>query len=378
VRAPNVETAANPDLLSAPVGSLMRAATAIAPEDSLARAASAMRRNGAPVLPLAVDDRLVGVLTEEGLAVALARGAQMTDSAESVMASAPTIAPYATGAEALRRFADWGLTALLVVDDAGRLMGMLCPSDLYPRKRQLPRPSLVGGMATPFGVYLTNGAIGAGAGGLALVSTGFLLFTLLFGSQLAVDLGTRAISASGPVPTWAIYVLSALPLLLFMLLMRLVPLSGTHGAEHQVVHALERGEELTEEIVRRMPRVHPRCGTNLAAAATIFLSIFGTEWVRDFEIRFIVAAIVTMLFWRKLGSFLQQYVTTRPASDAQLRGAIRAANELLEKFSRSRLVAPNPLQRIWNSGMLHVMAGSTLAAGIVWAIAKVFNLDIDL
>ncbi len=32
-----------------------------------------------------------------------------------------------------------------------------------------------------------------------------------------------------------------------------------------VVHAIEEGEDLTLEKVRPMPRVHPRCGTNLVA-----------------------------------------------------------------------------------------------------------------
>jgi uncharacterized protein YqhQ len=40
-----------------------------------------------------------------------------------------------------------------------------------------------------------------------------------------------------------------------------------------VVHAIERGEPLVLEVVRRMPRVHPRCGTNLVAGIALFLGL---------------------------------------------------------------------------------------------------------
>ena len=34
-----------------------------------------------------------------------------------------------------------------------------------------------------------------------------------------------------------------------------------HGAEHMTIHALEAGDPLTVDAVRRYPTAHPRCGT---------------------------------------------------------------------------------------------------------------------
>jgi uncharacterized protein YqhQ len=42
-----------------------------------------------------------------------------------------------------------------------------------------------------------------------------------------------------------------------------------HGAEHQVVHAYERGLDLTEENLREMPTAHPRCGTSFLALIVV-------------------------------------------------------------------------------------------------------------
>lgn len=42
-----------------------------------------------------------------------------------------------------------------------------------------------------------------------------------------------------------------------------------HGAEHQVVHAYERGLELTEENLRAMPTAHVRCGTSFLALIVV-------------------------------------------------------------------------------------------------------------
>lgn len=344
----------------------MRPTSMVAPEDSLHRAASELRRNGGDLLPLGVEGVLKGVVTEASLAMALAEGEDMNAPATRAAVTASTIAPYASGAEALRKLAQEQIPTLVVVDDKGQVMGLISASDLAPRRRVLPRPAMVGGMATPFGVYLTNGSVKGGAGGWALVATGALMFVLLYGAVFLVQYAMPAVMSLGMslgVPAdWGASVQGALGPMLFLLMMRLVPLSGIHAAEHQVVHALERGEDLVPEVVRRMPRVHPRCGTNLAAGATIFMSIAFTEWIGDENIRVIVALFATLLLWRKVGSFLQEFVTTRPASDKQVDSGIKAAKQLLENYSRARVATPTIPQRLWNSGVLHVLAGSTVMA----------------
>ena len=356
----------------------MRPTNAVAPEDSLIRAGAELRRNGGDVLPVTSDGLLHGVVTEASLARTIADGIDLNESATHAMVPAAKIAPYASGAEALRRLAEEAVSGLVVVDDFDRVVGLVSATDLLPRKRVLPRPSMVGGMATPFGVYLTNGVVSGGAGGFALVCTGMIMFLMLFGATTLVSFALPALLTVGVPPSWGNFLNSALGPALFLLGMRLVPLSGTHAAEHQVVHAIERGEDLVPDVVRRMPRVHPRCGTNLAAAATIFLGIAFTPWIAFEEVRVMVAFLVTMMVWRPLGSWLQAWVTTRPANDRQLASGIRAGRELLEAYARSRVAAPSIPQRLWSSGVLHVMAGSALMMGIVALVAWIFNLPVEL
>jgi hypothetical protein len=325
------------------------------------------------MIPIVQDMKVLGIVTESSLALALANMVHPSEPLTQAMVPAPLVQPSAPAAEALRLFADGGETSLLVVDQDHRLMGVVSPSDLYPRRRVPPRPALVGGMATPFGVYLTNGVVGAGAGGLALVATGMLMYGMLAAAQL-LSLPILDWLDAKHTPMWLLnFLAGALPIGVFMLAMRLVPLSGTHAAEHQVVHAIERGEELRPEIVRRMPRVHPRCGTNLAVGAMLFLSIFFGEWIASGEIRFVVAALITFLFWRRLGSLVQQFVTTKPASPRQIQSGIRAGQELLDQFARSKVSVPSIPLRLWRSGMLHVMAGSFLCLGVLVLIDYVLS-----
>jgi CBS domain-containing protein len=356
----------------------MRPTHAVAPEDSLHRAASELRRNGGDLIPLAFDGVLEGVVTETSLARALAEGIDLNSAASLAALPAATIPPYATGAEALRRLAEEEMPCLVVVDDQNRVLGLVSATDLVPRRRVVPRPAMVGGMATPFGVYLTNGVVTGGAGGFALVCTGALMFTLLFGAECLVTYAMPALLSLGVPSSWGELVRSTLAPVLFLFAMRMVPLAGTHAAEHQVVHALERGEDLVPEVVKRMPRVHPRCGTNLAAGATIFLSIFATEWIPYKEVRLMVAFFATMLLWRRIGSLLQEFVTTRPANEKQLRSGIQAAQQLLDHYARSRVATPSIPQRLWNSGILQVMIGSALMAGLIALLAWQFNLPVEL
>lgn len=367
------------DPLAEPVGALMRPTDSVAPEDSLERGGQELRRNGACLLPL-VDEGgyLRGAISEASLARALADGVELRSPAAIANVPVLTIAPYASGAEALRRLADSGGDPLVVVDDQGRVMGMLLASDLLPRRRVHPRPSMVGGMATPLGVYLTNGAIRGGAPQVGLVLTGALLFCLLFSAQLVVTPLVPLVDQL-PVPmTVKEMIVNGIPLILFLAGLRLVPLAGTHGAEHQVVHALERGEELVPEVVARMPRVHPRCGTNFAAAAFLFLGLFGAEWIPWQDVRFLVAALVTLFLWRPLGSLLQQHVTTRKPSEAQLKGAIHAAEQLCERYASARISTPSIPIRIWNSGLLHVISGSVLMTLLIYGVAALFGWDVPL
>jgi uncharacterized protein YqhQ len=54
-----------------------------------------------------------------------------------------------------------------------------------------------------------------------------------------------------------------------------------HGAEHMTIHALEAGDPLTTENVRRYPTAHPRCGTEflvvLIALSIVAFSLVGRQ-----------------------------------------------------------------------------------------------------
>lgn len=47
-----------------------------------------------------------------------------------------------------------------------------------------------------------------------------------------------------------------------------------HGAEHKTIFAVEYGQELTVENIRRMPRLHPRCGTSFIFLVLLFSILF--------------------------------------------------------------------------------------------------------
>ena len=51
-----------------------------------------------------------------------------------------------------------------------------------------------------------------------------------------------------------------------------------HGAEHMTIHALENGDPLTTDSIRKYPTAHPRCGTEFLVVV-IILSIFAFSLV---------------------------------------------------------------------------------------------------
>lgn len=363
-----------PVSLAAPVSTLSRSTLQIESVDSLSLAAARFRQNGAAVLPVVRDTRLVGVVTDAKLAEALGQGVEPTDAVADWLEQPQEILNFETGAEALRRLEGGG--TMVVIDQDRRVLGLLSAADLWPRRRPQLRPPMVGGMATPFGVYLTTGAVSGGAPKWALVATGAAMYAMMWTALVTVGLSAEWLDARHVPESYLNVFLGIGVPLVAMALMRLVPLSGIHGAEHQVVHAIEREEELRPEVIRRMPRVHPRCGTNIATGAIIFLTLATWPWVDELTYRLVAAAIATAFLWRTVGSILQQYVTTKRPSDKQLEGGIRAGKMLLDQYAKARSTVPSVWQRIWNSGILHVIAGASATAGLSFLVAHLTHVDL--
>ena len=328
-----------------------------------------MRDAGQECIPVTRDGKLIGVLTQKSVLRILGENIERSAAIGDHVEILPSILNKTSGAEAIRLLEN-NLT-LVVVDAEGAVCGLLTPACFVGIVRAPERPPMVGGMATPFGVYLTTGSVRGGKSGLYLVATGMFLIMLYFGVIQTVQYLGR-----GVPNTWQ-FNLGILLTSIFVIraIFRLLPISGYHAAEHMVVHALERDEELTPEVIARMPRVHPRCGTNIAVAVTMFGSIWSTPWVPNEEIRMLVAVFTTLFLWKPVGSFVQFWFTTKKPNSKQIASGISAGKELLANYSVASHRVPSPLARILNSGMLHVMAGSFVALGIAWLIGQALGVQ---
>ncbi len=371
------------------VGQLTRETSALRPTDSVGRAAEALRHSVYSALPVVEDGRVVGLVTEADLrrafpiiAVSGSNGdGRSSPTVASLMRTdvppVPESVPLGALADLLEQYP---LDALPVIDAFGHFRGMVSRVDVIAAQCQTIRPPLIGGMATPMGVYLMAGSLRAGASNLALFLTGAFMGSLTVITQILIlavcrwiDLqwGTsyrelyfreQVIFGDPWSPTWGVEVVFTLcSTLLFLLFIRLSPLAGYHAAEHQVVHTIERAEPLVPEIVRQMPRPHPRCGTNLVVALLMLYISLG-HLPRLFAV---VGVLLTILNWRTIGGWIQQHFTTKPASDKQLRSGIRAGEELLRKYREHPQWRSSFTQRVMNMGLPQVLAGA-LASVYLW------------
>ena len=383
--------------------SFLRPAPPLAPEDSVRRCLSLTRFQPLATLPVLANGYLQGMVPQACLLPALQMEAgaareNLLDRPVAAVMQPPTAiaSPEMSPQEVGRLCALHSLSEIPVVDSQGYCYGMVSAADLLLPDAPPPRPARIGGMATPFGVYLTDGSMRAGASDFALITTGIMM-TLLYSLSYFCVTGTGWLlnhivhlpnayvldpdfvpPANQPSMGLIYVALSIVVLALFLLLMRVTRLAGFHAAEHQTVHAVERGERLHPDIVRRMPRSHPRCGTNLVAAVMVFSTLSQAfTYVPAFDggIAQIVAVVATLFTWRSVGTFLQERFTTRPASDRELASGIAAGNELLARYLNSPPTRPGVLKRIWFSGMVQVMSGMGLTYSVyymVWLVWKHF------
>jgi CBS domain-containing protein len=359
------------------IGQLAVKVRVLAPEDSLGRASEIIRASTVGMAPVASGGRLMGMLTASSLAAALAAYPEMDPEKttvaslqlEPVVALPETISP----SDALQFFQANDLTAAPVLDYAGGLIGLISQAELAPAVCRRIKPPLVGGMATPFGVYLTGGGARGGVGDLALMSTGVFMTLVFIAAQVVTEwllsphglLGLAALQRYSELMVGehvkGLYV--AVTMALFGLMFRLTWVTGYHAAEHQVVHALEAGDDLRPEVIRTKPRVHPRCGTNLVVAVGMMSLFWGAKTLDAYGIPTVmVAMLATFLLWRRIGAWVQQHVTTRPANDEQIESGITAGRQLLQRYQEQGPTG-GIVSRIWNMGLLQVLGGGLLVTG---------------
>ncbi len=124
-----------------------------------------------------------------------------------------------------------------------------------------------------------------------------------------------------------------------------------HGAEHKSIFAYEKGLDLTVENVKKMDRLHPRCGTNfMFVVIAISIAIFSFVGIRNVWLRSLVKIAVFPLmagisyeiirfagkhqnvFTRAMvwPGLMMQKITTKEPDDSQLEVAIASLKAVLE------------------------------------------------
>ena len=383
---------------------VLRAVPPLHAEDSLERFVRVCRQCACSSLPILQNGKVVGIIHQSDVNILL----QQPDVSKvelvlrhpvaEVMRFPEVVIPSGLTPEQARNLFIQNnldlMCALPVVDEDGYALGVVVYNDLLTAEAPMSRPGSIGGMATPFGVYLTDGTVQAGAGNFALIVSGMIIGALLLfaanvtdyglqwlqhvvhlpqGSDLldVDDMGTRL----PPVVGLLGFGLKMFTYLVFFGLMRATSLAGYHAAEHQTVHAIERNERLLPEIVCRMPRPHPRCGTNIMAIGLVLFSLCPllVSLLRlDVESALLLSGLVTLFTWRRVGTFLQAVFTTRPASPRQIASGIAAARALLETYYTSAPVRPTLVRRIWCMGILQNMIGMLTVSGVYFLLTVAY------
>lgn len=370
------------------VGEITRRVPLLEPDDTVRRAAGLIRESGGSRLFVRVGAQIVGSVSERSIAAALGADGDADSILDSsierlVEPGACFINSRTSITEAANVLASGGYDVMPVVDDYGGLFGVVYLRDVVGALAKTLRPPTVGGMATPLGVYLTTGSVSAGAGDVGLFLTGAAIGLMIIMSNALAHGVLKAFQmiTGVPVSTYLnsvplrlvpnaydipFYVSTVLSVAFFMILMRLSPLAGYHAAEHMTVHAIESGEDLSPQTVRRMQRVHPRCGTNLLAGAGIFLIIV-SRFGSDVAVIFGLALVI--LGWRAVGGWLQYFVTTRNPSERQLASGIAAGRQLLERYQDCPGYVAVGMRRVWKLGFPQTLLGLLATASVVQSYA---------
>lgn len=361
-------------ILDRPLGSFVCRLDAVDAGASLFAVSAIMKEHGLTALPVDHQGGLVGLVYERAIVDAERAGLPPTSPAGAFLSPVPPVLRHdQTGQEAMAALVQSGAPFVCVMDADGALLGVVRPIDLLTPPSAPQRPLVVGGLATPFGVYLTSGAHRGGVKPWALSATGALLLLVHIVVSESVARLSEWLTTVGMLPGHLqTGFFDSMTFVGFLLAIRILPLAGYHAAEHMTVHAIEREEVLTPETVKRMSRIHPRCGTNVVIGLTIFLGVGAQNWAGSAELQTLLALILTMMFFRPAGSFVQKWFTTRPPSEKHILSGIKAGEEVLANYAARPVRFPNPWVKVWNSGIFYVLAGSIGMTLLLQLIGTIF------
>jgi len=386
--------------------SLMRVIAPVTPLDTLGKAIFLFRQTSVPALPVVDAGYLLGWVTEQRAMQLLSTDPAGADrfTVEEALEPIPAVVdPFFPWQDLQVLMLEGEQSVIPVATPNGQYLGMVTRADVLAISAGRLAPPRVGGMATPLGVYLTTGTVSGGVGGLGLMLTGMTLSCLYWVAQMLLTFLTAWLYHVTRAPAvlaflhmftdgevagsaMSVFVINVISLtlltLVFLALLRLAPrMAGYHAAEHQTVNAIEAGEPLTPDAVGRMSRVHPRCGTNLSSlmaltyvvVAALIMGVatpYGRQHIDVMVTMTLLGVAAIFLAWRKCGTWLQTWFTTRPASPRELASGIRAGEEILQ---RHLLVPAERLsfgRRLLSMGLIQVSAGVLIMGWILQIITS--------
>jgi hypothetical protein len=364
--------------------------------DPLAKAVGLMFQFKCDVLPVLEEKRFVGVIKETALKNALEEG---TAGVKRVWEVTDFSVPRLDEKMGLKEVLEVVKShpqelALPVVSAEGIFKGMVRPRYILAEMADVIRPPRVGGMATPFGVHLHCGTTRGGSSDWQLLLTGSFLMVMVgvawimsflvcwfleksVGVDLVPILMDSPALVGGEKAEVAMRIVWALPFLFFLITLRFTRVAQYHAAEHMVVHALERFEPLTEEGVRRMNRVHPRCGSNLMVPAFVLYMAWSFLPMAN-KVYFIGLVILMIATARNLGGIAQSLFTTRRPETKHIQKGIESARELIMNYRRGGNRPVSIAVRLWNMGLLQTLLGAFLAYGLFYGLRTLFGTMVGL
>lgn len=314
---------------------------------------------GTDTLPVIDKDGLiVGIVSEFDLAKVAKElsfdknSYQSQFTVENIMTTDVRVETYGADiSDLLNNLDQMHIRVLPIIDDAGFYTGKcVTRKKLINFLAKKIKPRTISGVATPIGVYLSDGLHQVGAKNIGLILNGMVFASFFFVAEFL----TAGIHND--------FFASILKLFMFLIFFKIFPISQIHASEHKVINAIEKGLPLDVKTVQKQSRIHIRCGTNLLVLFLGISIIFYITniivpkiWLLRFMISFLLL-IGLFSYWKQIGQKIQKFFTTREPTDKQVENAIKVGEELLQ-VSKNELQDKdiNLLTLIYTSGFLQII-----------------------
>ncbi len=350
----------------------------ITSEQSLQAAAEMLRLHKVMFLPILVEEKYIGIITEHDILHCINHHIDPRTPVKQVFSLKPLPVYPSTPIESVFESIDnTRFPYVILCNSVTHYIGVISAADLISGKNYNIRPKSVYGITSPFGIFLSDGNNSSGLFKYQLFLTGFFYATICILSSLSSIFSISWIKNLNVLPKETIdhsyILLTGLFLCIYLYLFKIFKI---HKLKIATIKLIIEGEHLTPYHFKSSLHTRPSKSQVYPIYVFILISLVSFRLIPNPLLNFFIGLGSTVFLYMTTLDKLHKVISNIKPTHAQINTACNAGRDLLEQFQSDPIIHPSFLNKVRKSGLILLVIGAVSSILICYLIKTLLSWDI--